>query len=228
MKVKIIKADGTKAEIEIEGSLDFQAMGVLAPDEVTALKTRALKDGEDKAAKLWQDKIEAAEKKLTDYESSLTDKQRSTAKADERIAAMEKTLQDLRGQMEKATKEAVEANLAKALADARSGLAFADGGQEIFDLQIRSKMQPDGTFLLSTGERGSLEQARAEWADSPVGKALTRAESMGGAGTTAAMLKGTSFSEVVKSPELKAKFIAAHGVPAYSKAYLEHQAAQKK
>jgi hypothetical protein len=229
MKIKIIKPDGSKAEIEIEGAIDFQGMGVLSPDEVTALKTRAEKSGEDKAAKTWQDKIDAAEKKLADYEASLTDKQRSTAKADERIASMEKTLQELRTQMERATKEAAEANVSKALADARAGIAFVEGGQDIFDLQMRSKLQADGTYILATGERGTLDQARIEWATSPIGKAMIRAEGVKpGTGTGPASLQGVTFGEIVKNSELKEKFIAAHGASAYTKQYLEHQASLRK
>lgn len=229
MKIKIIKPDGSKAEVDIDGSIDFQGMGVLSPDEVTALKTRAEKSGEDKASKAWQEKLELAEKKLSDYESNLTDRQRDTASAKDRIAAMEKTVQDLRNQMERATKEAAEANMSKALADARSGLAFMDGGQTIFDMQMRSKMQPDGTYILATGERGTLEQARNEWIGSPVGKALIKAVGQrDGSGTAPSGITGVSFGDIVKDFKLKKQYIEQHGEAKYAADFLAHKESQKK
>jgi len=222
MKIKIIKSDGTKGEVEIDGSVDFSAMGVLSADEVTALKTRALGEGQSKAEKAMQEKIDAAERKLTEYEASLTTKQRNSVQAEERMAAMEQTLKAMRAEMESAQKARAEADLAKAIADARSGLAFTEGGSTIFDLQMRSKMQADGSYILSTGERGTLDQARTEWVNSPVGKALIRAESRSGAGTSASSITGVSFADIVKSPELKKKYIAEHGAPQYAQEYLAH------
>jgi hypothetical protein len=228
MKIKIIKQDGSKAEVEIDGAIDFQGMGVLSPDEVTALETRALAEGKTSAERIAQEKIDAAERKLVEYEASLTDKQRGSVKAEERIAAMEKTLQSMRADMESAQKASQEATIAKALADARSGLAFTDGGQTIFDMQMRSKMQPDGTFILATGERGTIDQARQEWASSPVGKALIKAQATGGAGTGPTSINGTTFADIVKDPALKEQYIAQHGEAKYAADYLSHRKSQQK
>jgi hypothetical protein len=222
MKIKIIKPDGTKAEMEIEGSLDFQGMGVLAPDEVTALKTRALNEGKTAAEKAAQEKLDAAEKKLADFESSLTEKQRGTVKAEERIAAMEATIKSMRADMEAAQKASAEANLAKSLADARAGIAFADGGAEVFDMQMQRKRQSDGTYILATGERGTLEQARAEWLGSAVGKSLVKADQRNGAGTGPSNIQGVTFAQIVADPKLKAAYVEQHGAARYSAEYTAH------
>jgi len=228
MKIKIIKQDGSKAEVEIDGAIDFQGMGVLSPDEVTALKTRALAEGKTAAERAAQEKLDAAERKLADFEASLTDRQRNSVKSEERIAAMEKTVQEMRANMEAAQKSSQEATIAKTLADARSGLAFTDGGQTIFDMQMREKMQPDGTFLLATGERGTIDQARMEWASSPVGKALIKTQANGGAGTGPTSIMGASFADIVKDNKLKAEYVKTHGEAKYTADYLAFKKSQQK
>ena len=219
-ELRIINPDGSKAVMAIpEGvQIDAQAMGMMPTESVTAFKMKVESESSAKARAEMQAKIDqiaaekaAVEAQLGDFQASLTKKDSDRLAADTRIQTMEKTLTALQQSLEAQTKSAQQAQLAKEIADARSGLAFAvPDAIGIFDMQVASKRQADGSYLLATGVTGTIDQLRDEWTASPLGKSLLRSNQRPGAGTTPG-IDGKSFSEIRKDPKLASAYVAQHG-----------------
>ena len=235
MSIKILTADGSQQTLEIpEGAkVDFKGMGVLPPEEVDSLKTRAIAEAKSKAEKEYTAKLaeiesakSAAERQLQEYKASLDGTTQKSLQDQERLQNMEKTLNELRESMTLKEQEAQKYALAKEIADARASLRFVDGGQEVFDSHMQAKRQADGSYILATGEAGTLQQLRDEWTGTAVGKSLLKTDQRGGV-ETGPSLGGRSFADVVNNLELKTAYIEKNGQKAYAEKYLEYIQSKK-
>jgi hypothetical protein len=220
MKISVKNEQGQVQEVELPGTPDWKAIGVLSPQEVDALKARAIEDGKRIG-------LTEAEKYRAELEAIKAEKEalgKGKHDADSRLGTLEKTIATLTASLEGERKAREEAAFRAHVGDTLSGVPVVRGAAEIFADMARKSLK-EGGFQLADGTLGTMQQFRDEFFGSELGKRLVLTTQKGGAGTGGdASLDGKSFADILKSPEAASKFIEKNGREAFGKAVFElHQ-----
>ncbi len=174
----------------------------------------------EKVVALTQERDEARTN-LESYKNSLTKKESDNVRSAEQIDMLSKSVEALTSGLEEQKRETAAEKFNSLLFESIKDVNFVQDGQDVF-IQFAKMQKKNGGFILRNGTEGNIDQLKSEWVDSAVGKALIVSDQNGGGGSQKPGDITAPFSEIVKNPELKDKFIQANGMDAYKKKFHQH------
>ena len=224
-------------EIQQEGkdsfkhTLDLEKLGLVTQDKVNEIRNAAYGQGaekieKEKVALLIQER-DALQEKLNLNVSNLSQKEKDANATTDRLALLEKGLKESIEKSEQSEQRLQTERFNGTISEAVRNINFVKDGQDVF-YQFALKQKENGGFILDNGIGGTIDQLREQWIQTAVGKALIVSDQKGGTGSQKSGELNASFSEIMKNPELKNKFIDANGMDKYKQEVYKLSASSRK
>lgn len=181
--IKVTNTEGQTIEQEVDGDIDFKAMGLLKVDEVDQLAARKVAEGRQKAEGEYKSQVDDLTKQLEEAKANAEKTSKTSGSKDSQINALTESLNDLKVKLENMQSEAKRATRESEVSKALAGfnLIDSDGARKFVTGEALNRMNDEGQIVGDDGVSVSVSDFFSGYF-SGEGKAFVLSNQNGGSG----------------------------------------------